>query len=672
MSKRKNWIEQRLPIFSWWKAHMTEYYVPKNLNIWYIFGVLSLLVLVNQLLTGIWLTMHYVPTVEGAFASIEYIMREVPYGWLLRYMHSTGASAFFIVIYLHMFRSLLYGSYKAPRELVWIFGMLLYLLLMAEAFMGYVLPWGQMSFWGAQVIINLLGAIPFVGEDLAIWVRGDYLVSGATLSRFFALHVIAIPLALLGLVFLHIVALHQVGSNNPDGVDIKQNKNEKGIPRDGVPFHPFYTVRDLVGVVVFLFVFCSIIFFAPEMGGYFLEYANFEPADNLKTPEHIAPVWYFTPFYAMLRAITFDLGPFDSKLLGVMTMGAAIAVLFILPWLDRSPVRSLRYKGNISRIALILLAAVFVILGNLGIKEPTPARTALAQICTFLYFTYFVAMPFWTVREKCRSVPDRVQKKGLSKRLVAGAVLLFAALVILPLSAVAAGGGCGEVPCEKFVGDRSDKTSLRNGASLFGQYCIACHSLQYMRFQQVANDLDIDTSAMKAQFLFADQPEQEKKLSDHMMATLSPDAAQKGFGVTPPDLSLITRAHKPDWLLTFLLSFYQDNTRLTGVNNKVLADVAMPHVLAGLQGLQECSSSGNSASDTVLNTCNVLEVKGITGAMTPDEYRQSMNDLVNFLKYIGDPVVEKRHAMGVKVLIYLCLFFVCALLLSREYWRGIQ
>ncbi len=671
MSKAKNWIEQRLPIFSWWKAHMAEYYVPKNLNIWYIFGVLSLLVLANQLLTGIWLTMHYVPTVEGAFASIEYIMREVPYGWLLRYMHSTGASAFFIVIYLHMFRSLLYGSYKSPRELVWIFGMLLYVLLMAEAFMGYVLPWGQMSYWGAQVIINLLGVIPFVGEDLAIWVRGDYLVSGATLSRFFALHVIAIPLALVGLVVLHIVALHQVGSNNPDGVDIKQHKNAQGIPKDGVPFHPFYTVRDLVGVIVFLFVFCSIIFFAPEMGGYFLEYANFEPANNLKTPDHIAPVWYFTPFYAMLRAVTFDLGPLDSKLLGVMTMGAAIAVLFVLPWLDRSPVKSLRYKGNISRIALITFAAVFVVLGRLGIQEPTPARTALAQVCTLLYFAYFFAMPFWTVRESYRSVPDRVQKKGMGKKWVAGALLLFASLIVIPLSAVAAGDECGAVPCEKYTGDRNDVSSLQNGALLFGQYCLACHSLQYVRFQQVASDLAIDAPIMKTQFLFSDQPSQEKKLSDYMTATVSSDAAKRGFGVTPPDLSLVARARDPDWLLTFLLSFYQDGTRLTGVNNQVSADVAMPHVLAGLQGLQECTSN-DAASKSLLNTCDVLEVKGASGTMTPDEYRQNMNDLVNFLEYVGDPVAEKRHAMGIRVLIYLCLFLICAVLLSREYWRDIH
>jgi ubiquinol-cytochrome c reductase cytochrome b subunit len=380
---------------------MSKYYAPKNFNIFYFFGVLSFVVLANQLLTGIWLTMSYNPSADGAFASIEYIMRDVEFGWLLRYLHSTGASAFFVVVYLHMFRGLLYGSYKKPRELVWIFGMTIYLALMAEAFMGYLLPWGQMSYWGAQVIVNLFGAIPYIGEDLALWIRGDYLISGITLNRFFALHVVALPIVILALVVLHILALHEVGSNNPDGIDIKKNKDADGIPKDGIPFHPFYTVHDMVGIVVFLFVFCAVVFFFPEMGGYFLEKPNFEPANPLKTPDHIAPVWYFTPFYAILRAV-------PDAFLGVVAMGAAIAVLFVLPWLDRSPVRSMRYKGNLSKIALLLFVVAFCILGYLGVVVATPERTLWARILTAVYFLYFLLMPFYTSIESTKPVPERV------------------------------------------------------------------------------------------------------------------------------------------------------------------------------------------------------------------------------------------------------------------------
>jgi ubiquinol-cytochrome c reductase cytochrome b subunit len=401
MSKFMDWIDARFPATKMWESHLSKYYVPKNFNFFYLFGSLALLVLVNQVLTGIWLTMSYTPTAQGAFASIEYIMRDVAYGSILRLLHSTGASAFFIVIYLHMFRGLLYGSYQKPRELVWIFGMLIYLALMAEAFMGYLLPWGQMSYWGAQVIISLFGAIPVVGEGLTQWIRGDYLVSGITLNRFFALHVVALPLVIVGLVVLHILALHEVGSNNPDGIDIKKHTDENGIPLDGIPFHPYYTVKDLVGVVVFLFVFCAIVFFFPEMGGYFLEKPNFEMADALKTPEHIAPVWYFTPFYAILRAV-------PDKLLGVMAMASAIAVLFVLPWLDRSPVRSMRYKGWMSRVGLTLFCVCFVTLGVLGVATPTPARTLLSQMCTAVYFACFLLMPWYTRLEKTRPVPERV------------------------------------------------------------------------------------------------------------------------------------------------------------------------------------------------------------------------------------------------------------------------
>jgi len=402
------WIDQRLPIIDAWDKHIGKYYAPKNFNFWYFFGSLALLVLVNQIVTGIWLTMSYEPSAEGAFASVEYIMRDVEFGWLIRYMHSTGASAFFVVIYLHMLRGLMYGSYQKPRELIWLFGMAIYLALMAEAFMGYLLPWGQMSYWGAQVIVSLFGAIPVVGADLAQWIRGDYLISGITLNRFFALHVIALPFVIAGLVFVHILALHEVGSNNPDGIDIKLNKDENGKPKDGIPFHPYYTVKDIVGVAVFLFVFSLVVFFFPEMGGYFLEYANFEPANPLKTPDHIAPVWYFTPFYAILRAITFPMFGLDAKFWGVVFMGAAIAMLFVLPWLDRSPVRSMRYKGWYSRIALILFCVSFVILGVLGVLPSTPGRTALAQACTAIYFAYFILMPWYTRMEKCKPVPERV------------------------------------------------------------------------------------------------------------------------------------------------------------------------------------------------------------------------------------------------------------------------
>ncbi|GLZ88988.1 cytochrome b [Metapseudomonas resinovorans] len=401
MSKFMEWVDARFPATKMWEDHLSKYYAPKNFNFFYFFGSLALLVLVNQILTGIWLTMSFTPSAEEAFASVEYIMRDVEYGWIIRYLHSTGASAFFIVVYLHMFRGLLYGSYQKPRELVWIFGMLIYLALMAEAFMGYLLPWGQMSYWGAQVIISLFGAIPVVGDDLTQWIRGDYLISGITLNRFFALHVIALPIVLLGLVVLHILALHEVGSNNPDGVDIKKKKDENGIPLDGIAFHPYYSVKDIVGVVVFLFVFCFVVFFFPEMGGYFLEKPNFEQANPFKTPEHIAPVWYFTPFYAILRAV-------PDKLLGVIAMGAAIAVLFVLPWLDRSPVKSMRYKGWLSKIWLLVFCVSFVILGVLGVLAPTPGRTLLSQVCTILYFAYFILMPFYTRMEKTKPVPERV------------------------------------------------------------------------------------------------------------------------------------------------------------------------------------------------------------------------------------------------------------------------
>ncbi|GAA0412251.1 cytochrome bc complex cytochrome b subunit [Cocleimonas flava] len=380
------WVDERFPLMETWKAHMSEYYAPKNFNAWYYFGVLAMLVLVIQIVSGIFLTMHYKPDAELAFASVEYIMRDVPGGWFIRYMHSTGASAFFIVVYFHMFRGLMYGSYKGKRELIWLIGMVIYLALMAEAFMGYMLPWGQMSFWGAQVIINLFNTIPLVGESLSLWIRGDFVISDPTLNRLFAFHVAAVPLILVALVFVHIVALHTVGSNNPDGVEIKKLKNEKGIPLDGVPFHPYYTVHDIPAIVVFLMVFFSIIFFAPEMGGYFLEHANFEPANPLKTPEHIAPVWYFTPFYTVLRAVT--LSPF----MGTLAMFGAIIMLFLLPWLDRNPIKSWRYRNTAHMLNLAIFAAVFIILGYLGVKAVTPEFKEMGVRMTEIYFMFFAVI----------------------------------------------------------------------------------------------------------------------------------------------------------------------------------------------------------------------------------------------------------------------------------------
>jgi ubiquinol-cytochrome c reductase cytochrome b subunit len=403
------WVDARLPVTEAYEKHLSKYYAPKNFNFWYLMGVLSLVVLVNQLLTGIWLTMSYVPTGEGAFASVEYIMRDVEYGWMLRYMHSTGASAFFLVVYLHMFRGLMYGSYQKPRELIWILGMLIYIALMAEGFFGYLLPWGNMSFWAGQVIVSLAGAIPFVGDALATWVRGDFNISGITLNRFFALHVVLIPLVLIVLVFLHILALHEVGSNNPDGVDIKKNLDENGKPIDSVPFHPNYTIgHDLPAIVAFLFLFCAVMFYYPDGGGYLIEHPNYEPANPLKTPDLIAPVWYYTPFYSMLRAATFPLFGLDAKFWGLIVMAGAIALPVVLPWLDKSPVKSIRYKGRVSRIFLAIFVISFFILGYLGVQHPTPARTLVAQLCTAIYFGYFLLMPWYTSVEKTKPVPKRV------------------------------------------------------------------------------------------------------------------------------------------------------------------------------------------------------------------------------------------------------------------------
>ncbi len=453
--KLLSWIDNRFPLSKLYKEHLSEYYAPKNFNFWYFFGSLALLVLVIQIVTGIFLVMHYKPDaslndagVPVAFASIEYIMRDVPWGWLIRYMHSTGASMFFVVVYLHMYRGLIYGSYRKPRELVWIFGCAIFLVLMAEAFMGYLLPWGQMSYWGAQVIVNLFSAVPVIGPDLAILIRGDYVVGDATLNRFFSFHVIAVPLVLLGLVVAHIIALHEVGSNNPDGIEIKANKDANGKPVDGIPFHPYYTVHDILGVAVFLMVFSAIVFFAPTFGGFFLEYNNFIPADPLKTPDHIAPVWYFTPFYSMLRAVTTEmmyvlvacvvlgavlgvvkssLGTvgkasivigavvasvlmlsIDAKFWGVVVMGGAVIILFFLPWLDHSPVKSIRYRPTWNKYLYALFVINFLVLGYLGVLPPFPVGERVSQIGTLFYFGFFLLMPWWSRLGEFKPVPSRV------------------------------------------------------------------------------------------------------------------------------------------------------------------------------------------------------------------------------------------------------------------------
>lgn len=682
----RDWVDARLPINRAWDTHMGGYYAPKNFNFWYFFGVLSLVVLVNQLLTGVWLTMMYVPSSADAFASVEYIMRDVDYGWILRYMHSTGASAFFIVVYLHMFRALLYGSYKKPRELVWVFGMLIFFALMAEGFLGYILPWGQMSYWGAQVIVSLFGAIPVVGESLVEWIRGDYLISGVTLNRFFALHVVAVPIILLALVVLHLLALHEVGSNNPDGVEIKKNKDKNGIPLDGVAFHPFYTVHDLVGIAVFLMIFCSIIFFLPEMGGYFLEYANFEEANSLKTPAHIAPVWYFTPFYSVLRAV-------PDKLLGFIAFGASVAILFVLPWLDRSPVKSIRYKGKFSIVALLVFTAAFIILGVLGVKAPTPSRTFLAQICTIIYFGFFIGMPFWTAREKTKPEPERVTMNGgfgIIGTLIG--VLVVAVLTIIPLKAVGSTVfDCGQIHCEKFEPELKDKATLQRGAKTFINYCMGCHSMKYMRYERLSTDLGIPAELVSENFIFDDS-----KIGSLMEIPLATSMAKKWFGAPPPDLTLIARARTDDYLYTYLKSFYLDELRPYGYNNLVFKDVGMPNVLANVQGDQDCqpalTSNPTVASDTQAAAGHDMCVRTVhikdTGTASPQEFDAMISDLVSFLVYAAEPIrlydensylnkvlgteLNQRQTIGVWCLIYLSVFFIFALLLNREYWKNIH
>ncbi|WP_019530951.1 ubiquinol-cytochrome c reductase [Dasania marina] len=738
----RDWVDARLPIMRAWDTHMGGYYAPKNFNFWYYFGVLSLLVLVNQLLTGVWLTMSYTPSSENAFNSVEYIMRDVDFGWIIRYMHSTGASAFFVVVYLHMFRALIYGSYQKPRELVWVFGMFIFLVLMAEAFVGYVLPWGQMSYWGAQVIISLFGAIPVVGEDIVQWIRGDFLISGITLNRFFALHVVALPIVLLGLVVLHLLALHEVGSNNPDGVDIKKNKDENGIPKDGIPFHPYYTVHDLPAVAVFCFAFALVIFFAPEMGGYFLEHANFEIANGLKTPEHIAPVWYFTPFYSVLRAV-------PDKLLGFIAFGASVAILFILPWVDRSPVKSVRYRGLVNKIMLVTFVATFLILGVLGVKAPNAGRTLLAQVTTVFYFAFFITMPIWTnkdawhamirsivfwviagimlfltfygyeaarhethvyavrayaalnalfffilpillTRDKMLPVPERVTMNGgMGAWGTIGGVILVALLTLLPLKAAGSESAfnCGTMMCDEVTTDPTNKASLQSGAKHYMNNCMSCHSMKYARYQRTAEDIGVPLDIFEENLKLDNQA----KIGGLMFNSAPEQSAKKWFGAAPPDLTLVARTRNPNWLYTYLRNFYADPSRPWGVNNKVFKDVGMPHVLLELQGMQACApgpvlaDNGGIKRDSLtgeevlfdettgeaLSPCGRLKLVS-EGSMTPEEFDTAMYDLVNFLSYTAEPMVEDRKRIGIFVLAFITLFFIFTYMLSREYWKDIH
>ncbi|MEE3238611.1 MAG: cytochrome b N-terminal domain-containing protein [Pseudomonadota bacterium] len=659
----RDWVDLRLPIMAAWKKHMSEYYAPKNFNIWYFFGVLSLVVLVIQLLTGIWLTMNYTPTAEGAFASVEYIMRDVDYGWMLRYLHSTGSSAFFFVVYVHMFRGLMYGSYQKPRELIWVIGMFIYLVLMIEGFFGYILPWGQMSYWGANVIVSLFGAIPVIGEDLLVWIRGDYLISGVTLNRFFALHVVALPIVLLGLVVLHLLALHEVGSNNPDGTDIKKKKGIDGIPLDGVPFHPYYTIyHDLPGIVLFLIVLCAVVFFAPEMGGYFLEVANFQEADSLKTPEHVPPVWYYTPFYSMLRAVTWPFFGIDAKFWGMLVMFSAIAFLFVLPWLDKSLVRSMRYKGWYSRIALLMFVASFIILGVLGTQAVSPAKTVLAQIMTVVYFLYFILMPLYTRVEKVAEPPQRVTGRWISIPQLIASILLLVALIMLPLMLVSGSAQAASVDnleLEHIETNFRDKDSLQRGFKYYMNYCVSCHALGYARYERTADDLEIPHELVLDNLVFDDS-----LIGDLIENSISEEDARNWFGAAPPDLTLSGRVHTADWLYTYLKSFYNDPSRPLGTNNKTFPDVGMPNVLHELQGDVTCDNHG--AGDP--GQCELEYIEG-TGAMSAEEFDIVIADLVNFLYYIGEPIRNRRQEIGIWVLIFLTVLYAFTALMGREFSR---
>tara|TARA_B100001964_G_scaffold208821_1_gene241784 strand:+ start:3812 stop:5881 length:2070 start_codon:yes stop_codon:yes gene_type:complete len=658
-----DWIDARLPIVGAWKKHMSEYYAPKNFNFWYFFGVLALLVLVIQLLTGVWLTMNYTASAEGAFASVEYIMRDVEYGWMLRYLHSTGASAFFFVVYIHMFKGLMYGSYQRPRELLWVVGMVIYVVLMASGFTGYILPWGQLSYWGANVIVSLFGSIPLIGEDLLIWIRGDYLISGATLNRFFALHVVALPIVLLALVVVHILALHEVGSNNPDGIEIKKNKGPDGIPVDGVPFHPYYTMyHDLPMVILFLFVFCAIVFFAPEMGGYFLEVPNFQEANSLQTPEHVPPVWYYTPFYSMLRAVTIPLFGIDSSFWGMLVMFGSIAILFVVPWLDKSPAKSMRYKGWYSRIALLMLVVSFLVLAVLGTQAVSPAKTLLAQIMTVVYFAYFIAMPWYTRAEKTTATPERVTGQWISAPQLIGSIVLLILLVVLPLMLVsgsAEAASAGNLDLEHVETDYDDKDSLQRGFKYYMNYCVSCHALGYARYERTADDLEIPHEQVLENLVF-----DGSLIGDLIETSLSKDRAEQYFSAAPPDLTLAGRVHSADWLYSYLKSFYNDPSRPFGTNNKIFPNVAMPNVLYELQGDVTCDDHGSGDPAQ----CELHYVEG-SGSLAEAEFDDAVADLVNFLYYIGEPIRDRRQSIGIWVLAFLSVLYVLSALMGREFMK---
>ena len=538
-SKVMEWVDARFPATQLWEEHISKYYAPKNFNFWYFFGSLALVVLVIQIITGIWLAMSYKPDAETAFSSVEYIMRDIDYGWLIRYMHSTGASAFFIIVYLHMFRSLMYGSYKKPRELIWIFGVLIYLVMMATAFFGYLLPWGQMSYWGAQVIVNLFAAVPVIGEDLSIWVRGDYVISDVTLNRFFAFHFV-LPFVLVALVLLHIIALHQVGSNNPDGIEIKATKDENGIPRDGIPFHPYYTVKDIFGTGMFLIFFSAVIFFAPEMGGLFIEHANFEPANSLKTPEHIVPVWYFTPFYAMLRAVPPSPVPSSGcsghvcRHFGVVlsalagSQSSAFDPLSRKLFKDRAgtPCRFVRFSG---------------LAGSAGVNADT--NTAGTDFHRALFFI----LPAYALVHQGRTLQTRSRESNRMNKIISVMVL-----AMLPMTA----WGAGNIHLEEANVDVSDKASLQRGARLFVNYCLSCHSAAYQRYNRMGRDIGLTDEQVADNLMFASD-----KVGDTMTIAMSEDDSRRWFGNPPPDLSVIARARGADWLYTYFTTFYIDEKR---------------------------------------------------------------------------------------------------------------
>ena len=647
-----------------WKKHLSEYYAPKNFNFWYYFGVLSMLVLVMQLLTGIWLTMNYTPSAEAAFASVEYIMRDVDFGWLLRYLHSTGASAFFFVVYLHMFRGLMYGSYKKPRELIWVLGMAIYLVLMAEGFMGYVLPWGQMSYWGANVIVSLFGSIPVIGEDLLVWIRGDYLISGRRLIA--SSHCMWLPCLSCCLHWWCCISLRCM-----KWVRITLTASTSRIRKALTGFPWMRTVPPVLHALsrppwcdsVFVRVLC-IVFFAPEMGGYFLEIANFQEADSLKTPEHVPPVWYYTPFYSMLRAVTVPLFGIDSKFWGMLVMFGAIAILFVLPWLDKSPVRSMRYKGWYSRIALLSFVVAFLILGVLGTQAVSPAKTALAQLMTVVYFAYFLGMPWYTMKEQTTTPPARVTGRFISVPQLVGSIVLLALLVGLPLMLVsgsAEAASAGNLDLEHVETNFDDKESLQRGFRTYMNYCASCHELGYARYERTADDLGIPHDLVLANLVFDDS-----LIGDLIENAMSEDGAKSWFGAAPPDLTLAGRVHSPDWLYTYLKSFYNDPSRPLGANNKIYANVGMPNVLHELQGDVECDDHG---SGNPLD-CELHRVDG-TGSLSEQEFVYLIAVLVNFLFFVGEPGRENRQAIGIWVLAFLGLLYILAAMMGGNFPRTI-